>query len=541
VRDDDGRVTIATRRRAGSEDARKRPHRERPATEGGGVEAAGGRRRARTPTPAEETRSEESADEFEAIGADDFEVVDFGSRVKDGWCVSNIYGRRTRNGAAECYVRWAGRSHAKNSWVREDALESGYGAMVEQFKAHNGESDVYLVDSSWLRPQRIVSTSGIPPNVRLLVKWWRLPYADCTWEVFDEHEDFKRLLERYTQFDNESLDQLYHPPTHESASSCEAVRAVAKWLVATWFEKEGACFVDNSEECKHAEVAAMFIAERKRQYNEKGPSLIILEESQLDAWSEEFDRVAPDLNVVEYGGSATCRASVQHHEWSFSSAVAATLKDVSHPRFNVLLTTPSTAMLDIVLLRQVQWESVILVEHTQKFTAETSSLMSRLGSLNANHRVLMFRSANFCDLHVTLNILEFLKRSPCSMRNLEARLLNLSHQEACVQTAALLAVVTMDYQYCQGALQDKQALSKSDADMGVLHTARLLELSEIVLTRHAKTNAPASRESIFPLTFDYTSSQYLSLLHHLQVLHEMYRPIANGGVVQEEVTATQKQ
>lgn len=533
VRDDEGRVTIATRRRASKDGAGKRPHRERPATEGDGAE---GRK------SSEETRSEDSTDEFEAIGAGDFEVVDFDACVKDGWSVSNIYGRRTRNGVAECYVRWAGCSHAKNSWVREDALEGGYGAMVEQFKAHNGESDVYLVDSDWLRPQRIVSTSGIPPDVRLLVKWWRLPYADCTWEALDGHEDFKRLLERYTQFDNENLNQPYHSPTHERSSSCEAVRAVAKWLVATWFEKEGVCFVDNSEACKHAEVAATFIAERKRQYNEKGPSLIILNESQLPAWSQEFDRVAPDLNVVEYGGSATCRTSVQHHEWSFTSTVAATLNDVAQPRFNVLLTTSSTAMLDIVLLRQVRWESVILVEHTRKLTAETSSLMSRLGSLSANHRALMFRSVDFCDLHVTLNILEFLKRAPSSMRNLEARLLNLSHQEACTQTAALLALVTMDYQHCQRALQDKQALSESDADMGVLHTARLLELSEIVLAQQAKkTNAPASRESLFPLTFDYTSSHYLSLLHHLQVLHDMYRPLANNSVPQGEMTDTQNQ
>ena len=363
------------------------------------------------------------------------------------------------------------------------------------------------------------------------------PRAPGRGEEEDGHEDFPRLLEQHTQFDGESLKQPCHTLTHENSSSYETVRAVAKWLVATWFEKEGVCFVDNSEECRHAEVAATFIAERKRQYNEMGPSLIIVGEGQLDAWSQKFDRVAPDLNVVEYGGSATCRASVQHHEWSFSSTVASTQNNLSQPRFNVLLTTPSTAMLDIVLLRQVRWESIILVEHMQKFTAKTSSLMSRLNSLTANHRTLMFRSADFCDLHVTLNILEFLQRAPCSMRNLEARLLNLSHHEACVQTAALLSVVTMDYQYCQRALRNKQALSEIDIDMGVLHTARLLELSEIVLARH-KTNKLASRESIFPHTFDYTSSHYLSLLHHLQVLHDMYRPTTDGGAIQEEATAT---
>ena len=46
--------------------------------------------------------------------------------------------------------------------------------------------------------------------------------------------------------------------------------------------------MDNSEECRHAEVAATFIAERKRQYNEMGPSLIIVGEGQLDAWSQSL-------------------------------------------------------------------------------------------------------------------------------------------------------------------------------------------------------------------------------------------------------------
>ena len=66
--------------------------------------------------------------------------------------------------------------------------------------------------------------------------------------------------------------------------------------------------------------------------------------------------------------------------------------------------------------------------NTCKSSANEFSHVSS-NSLTANHRTLMFRSADFCDLHVTLNI-QFLQRAPCSMRNLEARL-RLSHHEAC--------------------------------------------------------------------------------------------------------------
>jgi len=476
-------------------------------------------------------KAAKDADAGADVGADDFEVVDLEKVLGEGERVAEVFGRRVRD-VAECYVRWEGRSHARNSWVRERDLERACPDILRAFEVRYPRAvygdPVYAVKRTWLCPQRVVSATGMPPNMRLLVKWWGLPYADCTWETIDGHEDFAMLLERYTQFDHESLKRPYSVPpslanADENNEPSEGVRCVARWLLATWFEKEGVCFVDNSHLCKHAEVAANFIADRKRQYDELGPSLIIVAESELEHWSREFSRIAPDVNVVEYGGSSTCRATVQQHEWSFVGALPGATNGVSTPRFNVLITTHSTVVLDVVLLRQVRWESVIMVENAQKFTAETSSLMSRLGSLHANHRVLMFRAADFSDLHVTLNILEFLKRAPTSMRNLEARLLNLSQEEACMQTAALLAVLTMDYQFCEAALRNKQALAKADACMGTLHTARLLELSEIVLA--SKAAKKTKRRSVFPVSFDYTSTQYLGLLHQLQALHDMYRPL----------------
>ena len=126
--------------------------------------------------------------------------------------------------------------------------------------------------------------------------------------------------------------------------------------------------MDNSVDCLHAEVAVTFIAERKRMHSVKGPTLVIVKNSQLNHWAHEFNRIAPDVNMVEYDGSTTCRVSVQRHEWAFGGGPSEQeMRQLSTPRFNVLLTTHQTAMLDIVLLRQVAWESVILVEHAQQF------------------------------------------------------------------------------------------------------------------------------------------------------------------------------
>jgi len=457
------------------------------------------------------------------------EAIDSGREIDDVFAC-----RVKRSKSAEFLVHWKGKSHAHNAWIREDELKQTAPDIVERFVAANGRRNVSLMREAWMRPQRVVNVTGVPPNMQVYIKWWELPYKYCTWEKCDAHPEFSMLLERYSQFDNELLDRPYealNEPLEKEASTRRncIVGSISRWLIATWLENEGVCVVDNSGNSRQAEIAANFIAARKRGYKVKAPSLIIVDDANFDKWSREFGRVAPDVNLVEYRGSSECRIAVQRHEWSFSGTVEngtdEPFKGLREPRFNVLLTTHSTAMLDVVLLRQVHWESIILHDSSEMFASETSSLMSRLSTVMASHRVLMFRSANITDLHVTMNILDFVKRSPLSMRNLEARLLNLSPEQACMQTAALLAALTMDCQYCEVALNHKHKLHGPELCMGSLHTARLIELAEIVLLRRAEQTQTQTPGSIFPPTFDYKSATYIGFLHSLHALQSMYGPL----------------
>ena len=458
------------------------------------------------------------------------EAIDSGREIDDVFAC-----RVKRSKSAEFLVHWKGKSHAYNAWIREDELKQTAPDIVERFVAANGRRNVSLMREAWMRPQRVVNVTGVPPNMQVYIKWWELPYKYCTWEKCDAHPEFSMLLERYSQFDNELLDRPYEalnePLEKEAATQRNCiVSSISRWLIATWLENEGVCVVDNSVNSRQAEIAANFIAARKRGYKVKAPSLIIVDDANFDKWSREFGRVAPDVNLVEYRGSSECRIAVQRHEWSFSGTVVESgteepFKGLREPRFNVLLTTHSTAMLDVVLLRQVHWESIILHDSSEVFASETSSLMSRLSTVMASHRVLMFRSANITDLHVTMNILDFVKRSPLSMRNLEARLLNLSPEQACMQTAALLAALTMDCQYCEVALNHKHKLQGPELCMGSLHTARLIELAEIVLLRRTEQTQTQTPGSIFPPTFDYKSATYIGFLHSLHALQSMYGPL----------------
>ena len=174
--------------------------------------------------------------------------------------------------------------------------------------------------------------------------------------------------------------------------------------------------------------------------------------------------------------------------------------------------------------------------NTCKSLAKPSSLMSRLNSLTANHRTLMFRSADFCDLHVTLNILEFLQRAPCSMRNLEARYSTCLITKRACRRSSFSPWSRWIINIAKERFETNKRSPKLISTWGY-YTRHDSWNSRRLSSRGIRPTSWAS-ESIFPHTFDYTSSHYLSLLHHLRVLHDMYRPTTDGGAIQEEATAT---
>ena len=83
---------------------------------------------------AKDAKAAKDADAGADVGADDFEVVDLEKVLGEGERVAGVFGRRVRD-VAECYVRWEGRSHARNSWVRERDLERACPDILRAFEA----------------------------------------------------------------------------------------------------------------------------------------------------------------------------------------------------------------------------------------------------------------------------------------------------------------------------------------------------------------------------------------------------------------------
>ena len=91
-------------------------------------------------------------------------------------------------GEREYLVKWVGRSHMHNEWVRETLLARFAKRKLVNFQRrhHNANSSpCVFMEEAWRVPERFVARRPNPasPGWQVLVKWSRLGYDSASWEV----------------------------------------------------------------------------------------------------------------------------------------------------------------------------------------------------------------------------------------------------------------------------------------------------------------------------------------------------------------------
>ncbi|KAG9132566.1 hypothetical protein Leryth_024855 [Lithospermum erythrorhizon] len=328
----------------------------------------------------------------------------------------------------EFLVKWVGKSHLHNSWIPESELKLLAKRKLDYYKHKFGIQTITYCEEQWKLPQRVISTRSSKDGItEVLVKWTGLPYDECTWERIDEPviENSSHLVDLFNRFECQALtnhitkvDAIMSKDKKEIVSLTEQPKELKggvlyphqlealNWLRKCWQKSKNVILADEMGLGKTISASA-FISSLYSEFNVRLPSLVLVPLSTMPNWTTELAMWSPDINVVEYHGSAKARAIIRQYEWHTSDANALKKKTASF-KFNVLLTTYEMVLTDCSFLRSIPWE-LLVVDEGHRLKNKDSKLFSLLNTFSFQQRVLLTGTPlqnNIGELHNLLNFLQ---------------------------------------------------------------------------------------------------------------------------------------
>lgn len=340
----------------------------------------------------------------------------------------------------EFLVKWVGKSHIHNKWIPESELKVLAKRKLDNYKAKYGTATINLCEERWKQPQRVITIhASSDGSDEVFVKWTGLSYDECTWERIDEPVISKlpHLIDFYNQFERQALEKdaskdevqrkkselqrseivtLTEQPNELRGGSLFPHQLEAlNWLRKCWHRSKNVILADEMGLGKTVSACA-FISSLYLEFKVTLPCLVLVPLSTMPNWMSEFSLWAPNLNVVEYHGSAKSRAIIRQYEWHATDPVQRNRKTASY-KFNVLLTTYEMVLADSCHLRGVPWE-VLVVDEGHRLKNSSSKLFSLLNTFSFQHRVLLTGTPLQNNIGEMYNLLNFLQ--PASFPSLSS-------------------------------------------------------------------------------------------------------------------------
>ncbi|KAL1833871.1 hypothetical protein ACET3Z_003522 [Daucus carota] len=340
----------------------------------------------------------------------------------------------------EFLVKWVGKSHLHNSWISESHLKVLAKRKLDNYKTKYGRSLINICDERWKRPQRVIALHSIADDSKeVLVKWTALPYDECTWERVDEPviTRFSKLVDLFNQFECRTVENdtanddmlrgkggLHHgkieplteqPKELAGGSLFPHQLEALNWLRKSWCKCRNVILADEMGLGKTVSAAA-FLSSLYFEFKARLPCLVLVPLSTMPNWMAEFTLWAPELNVVEYHGSAKARAMIRKYEWHASDPSGSNKQTTSY-KFNVLLTTYEMVLVDSSHLSAVPWE-VLVVDEGHRLKNSSSKLFGMLNTFKFQHRVLLTGTPLQNNIGEMYNLLHFLQ--PASFPSLSS-------------------------------------------------------------------------------------------------------------------------
>ncbi|GIQ82532.1 hypothetical protein KIPB_003690 [Kipferlia bialata] len=132
-----------------------------------------------------------------------------------------------------------------------------------------------------------------------------------------------------------------------------------------------------------------------REYDWRGPYLIIVPKSTMPQWKRECATWAPEMNVVELTGGRVARRVTEACEWVYPSDTDAGWHngegvDLSRrpPKVTALITTYETAVTEFETLNRCRW-SVMVVDEAARLKNHKGTTYQTLNQLRIGHTILL--------------------------------------------------------------------------------------------------------------------------------------------------------
>ena len=239
-----------------------------------------------------------------------------------------------------------------------------------------GDSTVRLDDGSlgilpeeWLEQIGMISGLGTLDDENLRFSNSQAALLDALLSAQDDVEFDDKFEEMRERFRNFSGIETADAPKSFKGELRDYQRDGLSWMIFLNDFNFGGCLADDMGLGKTVQFIAMLLKHKAKSKN-NAPTLIVVPRSLIFNWHAECNRFGPKLKVLEYTGME--RAALRDE---FSSN-------------DVILTTYGTVRRDITVLKDVQFDYVVLDEaQTIKNPSSQIARASRL--LQARHRLAL--------------------------------------------------------------------------------------------------------------------------------------------------------
>ncbi|KAF1795179.1 Chromodomain-helicase-DNA-binding protein 7 [Phytophthora cactorum] len=216
-------------------------------------------------------------------------------------------------------------------------------------------------------------------GIKYLVKWRDMSYVDCTWEWEDQLTDDRKIA-AFHRFNHPPIINGAHPasysdvrpepntwakylesPVYNNQNTLRSYQLEGlNWLTFCWYNRRNCILADEMGLGKTVQATSILEHLRQREFI-RGPFLVVAPLATLGNWKREIETWTA-MNCVVYHdseGGSDIRAFIREQEFHFASE--------AHRRrgiykFNVLVTSYQTLMMDAEFLDSIHWRYIVIDE-----------------------------------------------------------------------------------------------------------------------------------------------------------------------------------